>query len=70
MAIDEYMQTYTPEAVLSSTDAMNTLSQYILVPQDQETMGKAYKVSSSTGVGWSKQRAFARNYIKSIYGVK
>ncbi len=67
-ALDPYMQQYTPQAVLDNYDVMNYLEGFILVPES--AMGKATRTSSKEGVGWSKQYAFAYNYIKSIYGVK
>lgn len=63
--LDPYIKQYTAESVLRSNDVINYLRGYFEVPSSAMGKGKYWK--SGEGVGASKQDAFEKNYIRSVF---
>ena len=65
--IDPYIQQYGAKSVLQG-DALDYLAGYIDPPSSAMGAGKYWK--SNSGVGASKHDAFAKNYLRVLYGLK
>jgi len=64
-AIKPIIDSYTVDDLLSNSEFVDLLDNYIKVPSTTEAMGKGKYYSSSTGL--NKNRGYAGSYIKKIY---
>ena len=56
---------YTVGELLSKSEAIDFIDNYLLVPSTTDAMGKGKYYSSSTGL--NKRRGYAQSYAKKIY---